>query len=68
MKKKFYAFLKDNNCLFEYLLNLSANHRTIKQIHHCSSYISGAFPWNKTTEGLDFWSLLENKWQLIVNK
>lgn len=76
MKKKLFKFLKDNNCLVEFLINLSAYNKkegcnlTIHRLTTISNpifIISYAFFWHNTTEGHDYWLDISRKWSNYLN-
>lgn len=70
MKKRFYQFLKDNNCLIEYLCNRyhQRNKINLQKIKDPKMLIATAFIWSNTEEGYIFWSRIDDKWNEIYFK
>ena len=78
LTKIFINFLKDNNALNAYISNLNNIGKDYKYFRKdlfqrnailCNYFfyeslflILGAFDWEKTTEGIDYWSKLSSKW------
>ncbi len=72
-RKRFFAFLKENNAYDKWLYNLLKRH-PIEDIgwwdnynqllyeNECYWAILNAFEWKHTKEGLVFWSNLNSKW------
>lgn len=64
---KFIAFLKKNNCHEQFVKGLMWDN--IDQLfaqNQPESYISAAFLWEETPEGLDFWLELDKKWLKFI--
>lgn len=68
----FFAFLKQNKAYGSFKRNFSNSY----YLHHGtfdlnnvnpSFYLVCAFTWSSTPEGKDYWSLLDDKWSLVVN-
>lgn len=77
--KHFIKFLKANNALDSYLVNLNKKENACKYCNlfkrdapsniilyfGASKLISYAFDWSKTMEGRDYWNNLDNMWYHI---
>ena len=63
-KKLFYNWLKQQNLLHDYLINIemcgTKVHLDTKA--HFYHYINESFCWAKTSEGHDFWSRKHSEW------
>lgn len=61
----FYKWLIDNNAFIEYRENVRANkYKTLKAIFNeeIKQWISFAFDWTRTAEGMDYWCNLAIEW------
>ena len=61
----FYKWLIDNNVFIEYRENVRVNkYKTLKTIFNeeIKQWISSAFSWMRTAEGMDYWCTLAIKW------
>jgi len=68
MKEKFIAFLKKHRALRKFKANLLTRYGDIANIDvYCEevnfSDIDGAFTWNDTPEGQDYWERLSKLWE-----
>lgn len=57
--QKFISFLEENDVLLPYINNLS---RPLDILLSTNRLIMGAFYWEKTAEGHNFWYNLSTKW------
>ena len=57
--QKFILFLEENDVLLPYINNLS---RPLDTLLSTNRFIMGAFYWEKTAEGHNFWHDLSIKW------
>ena len=57
--QKFISFLEENDVLLPYINNLS---RPLDTLLSTNRFIMGAFYWEKTAEGHNFWYDLSTKW------
>lgn len=57
--QKFISFLEENDVLLPYINNLN---RPLDVLLSTKRFIMGAFYWEKTTEGHNFWYDLSTKW------
>ena len=55
---KFSKFLKENRCYVKYCYYL----RKFGQIPHIPFFTMASIPWNKTDEGIKYWSEMNKKW------
>ena len=62
--QKFISFLEENDVLLPYINNLS---RPLDILLSTNRFIMGAFYWEKTAEGHNFWYDLSTKWVDISN-
>ena len=62
--QKFISFLEENDALFPYINNLN---RPLDTLLSTNRFIMGAFYWEKTAEGHNFWRDLSTKWVDISN-
>ena len=82
MKKTFKPFEKQSTSLFSTFLKQNGAYDSFKRnssnpdFAHgivdldCVSpdfYVAGAFYWASTPEGLDYWKLIDYKWNLVVD-
>lgn len=74
MTKLFIDFLKDNNALTAFNVNLSMakDHKPFyTHLVKCqppSTWVLFAFVWVSTSEGFEYWSDLDDKWAEIIYK
>ena len=72
-RKRFFAFLKENNAYDKWLYNLRKRHPSndikwwdnyVEELYTngCLMSIDDAFFWDDTKEGYDFWHKLDQKW------
>lgn len=69
--KIFFSFLKRNNCYVQYLFYLRAVYTDGKNIlkeWNKKFFLTSAFAWGETKEGMTFWRNVNEKWLDIVNK
>lgn len=79
IKDKFINFLKVNNALENFKNALKEGGSPIPnlemfvftvikiEISESESLISGAFSWDRTPEGYDYWYGLDYKWRIVNN-
>lgn len=67
----FFIFLKQNKAYDAYMRNTSCPDLVhgIVDLNFVSPgvYIANAFFWAATPEGLDYWKLIDYKWNLVVD-
>jgi hypothetical protein len=65
----FKVFLKQNNVfnLYEKRTRSCKHLKTFYEITAHSYLLSGAFTWNSTLEGYDFWRKLNDEWRESLN-
>lgn len=67
----FFTFLKQNKAYDLFMRNFSNSDLSLGiavfNYDDPSSYISNAFCWAHTSEGADYWRLLDDKWNLVVS-
>ena len=79
----FKNFLKENGAYNNYIININNSkiyhfseigindenfNTVIKKINNMLDWIDIPFTWDKTPEGQNFWSILNDKWFKICNK
>lgn len=66
----FITFLGRNDAYGSFLRNCSKNpsYPDISVLKNLTpdSYVYGAFLWEKTPEGFDYWKLINDKWTLVL--
>jgi len=73
MEKEFVAFLNEHDALKKFENNLLAwynsryTFRSYINDSHPYNYFYGAFPWNDSPEGEEFWKNLHNQWTMLVD-
>lgn len=68
--QKFIRFIKENNVYDKYKNNVINDKCLISELKkfRMESYISGAFDWLSSKEGIDFWVNMNDKWLNFSSK
>ena len=70
-KSLFFTFLKQNGAYDSFMRNSynPGDAYDIVDLDRLSPdfYVAGAFFWPSTPEGLDYWKLIDYKWNLVVD-
>lgn len=68
MENKFKQFLKSHEVFVPYLDNKHLPIEDIIKYFEPEHYISGAFDWGDTPEGVGFWKKINDEWINELNK
>ena len=63
MKKIFISFLKEHRAYSAYMRNSEKSRISIFEVVEPFKYLCGAFVWEDTKEGFNYWFALDKEWR-----